>query len=86
MGVEIEALPQNQIFLQVLKNIKMKKSFRCRNPLFEPDFEKINEIKPDVTFISGRQSKVYEELNKIAPTIYLSIDDKRLYGFICQKI
>lgn len=44
--------------------------------LFEPNFEKLNEIKPDVIFISARQSKVYEELNKIAPTIQLNTETR----------
>src|SRR5699024_10779473 len=39
--------------------------------------EKISEIDPDVIFISGRQSDVYEELEKLAPTVYLAIDTSR---------
>ncbi|HLQ72143.1 MAG TPA: siderophore ABC transporter substrate-binding protein, partial [Bacillota bacterium] len=45
--------------------------------LFEPDFEKLSEIDPDVIFISGRQSDVYEEMEKLAPTVYLAIDTSR---------
>src|SRR5699024_2537479 len=45
--------------------------------LFEPDFEKLSEIDPDVIFISGRQSDVYEELEKLAPTVYLAVDNER---------
>lgn len=42
--------------------------------LKEPDFDKISEIKPDVIFISGRQSQVYDQLAEIAPTVYLGVD------------
>ncbi|SHH12413.1 iron complex transport system substrate-binding protein [Virgibacillus chiguensis] len=42
--------------------------------LKEPDFEKIAEINPDVIFISGRQSPVYDQLAEIAPTVYLGVD------------
>ncbi len=42
--------------------------------LKEPDFEKIDEIAPDLIIISGRQSALYEQLSEIAPTIYLEID------------
>lgn len=45
--------------------------------LKEPDFEKISEIDPDVIFISGRQSDVYDELSKLGPTIYLGVDQER---------
>src|SRR5699024_8659270 len=45
--------------------------------LFEPDFEKLSEIDPDVIFISGRQSDVYEELEELAPTVYLAVDNSK---------
>lgn len=45
--------------------------------LKEPDFDKISAIDPDVIFISGRQSEVYDELSKLAPTIYLGVDNSR---------
>ncbi len=37
----------------------------------QPDVEGIYNFKPDVIFISGRQSDYYDELNKIAPTVYV---------------
>src|SRR5690606_13027778 len=40
----------------------------------EPDFEAINAMDPDVILISGRQSELYEDLNDIAPTIYVGLD------------
>lgn len=43
----------------------------------EPDFEGVAEADPDVIFISGRQADVYDELEKIAPTIFLGVDDER---------
>ncbi|WP_070001138.1 siderophore ABC transporter substrate-binding protein [Cellulosilyticum sp. I15G10I2] len=39
--------------------------------LFEPDYEKLVALKPDVIFISGRQIELYDELSKIAPTVFL---------------
>ncbi|HLQ70646.1 MAG TPA: siderophore ABC transporter substrate-binding protein [Bacillota bacterium] len=45
--------------------------------LFEPDFEKLSEIDPDVIFISGRQSEVYDQLEELAPTVYLAVDNER---------
>ncbi|MDU4326400.1 siderophore ABC transporter substrate-binding protein [uncultured Clostridium sp.] len=44
--------------------------------LKEPDMEKIFELAPDLIIISGRQADYYEELNKIAPTIHLGIDNE----------
>lgn len=44
--------------------------------LKEPDMEKIFELNPDLIIISGRQADYYEELNKIAPTIHLGVDNE----------
>ncbi|WP_409070203.1 siderophore ABC transporter substrate-binding protein [Clostridium sp. FAM 1755] len=73
MGIEIKGLPKSNIpsYLSKYKDDK----YTDIGTLFEPNFEKLNEIKPDVIFISARQSKVYEELNKIAPTIYLNTEN-----------
>lgn len=38
--------------------------------LFEPNFEKIYEFKPDLIILGGRGVKAYDELSKIAPTLY----------------
>ena len=42
--------------------------------LKEPDLEGIYTFAPDVIFISGRQADFYDELNKIAPTIYVDVE------------
>ncbi|HCL4576477.1 siderophore ABC transporter substrate-binding protein [Clostridium botulinum] len=73
MGIEIKGLPKSNIpsYLSKYKDDK----YIDVGTLFEPNFEKLNEIKPDVIFISVRQSKAYEELNKIAPTIHLNTEN-----------
>lgn len=43
--------------------------------LKEPDFEKVFALKPDLILISTRTQEAYEELNKIAPTVYLAVDN-----------
>ncbi|MBN1066265.1 siderophore ABC transporter substrate-binding protein [Clostridium botulinum] len=42
----------------------------------EPNFEKVHEAKPDLIIISGRQEESYDEFSKIAPTIYLGIENE----------
>ncbi|MBK1973645.1 siderophore ABC transporter substrate-binding protein [Campylobacter sp. TTU-622] len=39
------------------------------------DLEAINALKPDLIIISGRQTRFYDKLNQIAPTIYFGIDN-----------
>ncbi len=72
LGVEIIGLPKSNIptFLDKFNDEK----YADVGTLFEPNFEKIFELEPDVIFVSARQSEVYDELAKIAPTIFLNID------------
>lgn len=72
LGIEVKGVAQSSIppYLEKFKDAK----YTNIGSLKEPDFEKINAMKPDVIFISGRQQDAYEELNKIAPTIFLGVD------------
>lgn len=54
--------------------------------LFEPNFERIYELQPDVILISGRQANVFSELNKIAPTVYLTIDQEDYWGSFTKNL
>lgn len=42
--------------------------------LFEPDFEAVNELAPDLIIVAGRSAAQLEPLSEIAPTIDLSSD------------
>nr|WP_092069033.1 siderophore ABC transporter substrate-binding protein [Dendrosporobacter quercicolus]NSL47320.1 siderophore ABC transporter substrate-binding protein [Dendrosporobacter quercicolus DSM 1736]SDL85118.1 iron complex transport system substrate-binding protein [Dendrosporobacter quercicolus] len=43
------------------------------------DLETINNFKPDLIILGGRQAKAYEEMQKIAPTIVMSVADSTNY-------
>ncbi|NRQ55254.1 siderophore ABC transporter substrate-binding protein [Brevibacillus sp. HD1.4A] len=75
LGIEVKGVAQSSIplYLEKFKDAK----YTNIGSLKEPDFEKINAMKPDVIFISGRQQDAYEELNKIAPTIFLGVDTSK---------
>lgn len=63
--------------------------------MFEVNYEKLVDLNPDVIFISARMEKIYPELSKIAPTVYLDVDQTNakasfeknftLFGQIFQK-
>ena len=42
--------------------------------LFEPDYEAINALGPDLIIVAGRSAPKFRELTKLAPTIDLSPD------------
>lgn len=75
LGVEVASVSQSSLptYLEKYKDAK----YINAGGLKEPDFEKINEIAPDLIIISGRQSDAYEELNKIAPTIHMGVDTSK---------
>ncbi len=40
--------------------------------LFEPDYEQVNALEPDLIIVAARSSTVYPQLSEIAPTIDLT--------------
>lgn len=75
LDVEVTGVPQNNIpsYLDQYEDDQ----YENVGSLKEPDFEKIAEIDPDVILISGRQSDLYDQLEELAPTIYLGVDTTR---------
>lgn len=47
--------------------------------LQEPDFEAVNALEPDLIIISGRQRESLEELQEIAPTLLLTLDNTNIW-------
>ncbi|MBE1555108.1 siderophore ABC transporter substrate-binding protein [Sporosarcina limicola] len=72
LGIEVAGLPQSNVpsYLAKYKDEK----YENLGSLKEPDFEKIHAMKPDVIFISGRQSDLFEQFSEIAPTVYVGLD------------
>lgn len=84
LGVEIAAVPQGNLPSHLEKYNDSK--YTNAGTLFEPDFEKLNALKPDVIFISGRSSEAYEELNKIAPTIFMGVDTQNYMASFTENV
>ncbi|GAA0720888.1 siderophore ABC transporter substrate-binding protein [Clostridium malenominatum] len=74
IGIDVIALPKSNIPSH-LEKYKDDKYINV-GTLQEPNFEKINELKPDLVIISARQAKLYEEFKKISPTVYLTISNE----------
>ncbi|GLQ72109.1 siderophore ABC transporter substrate-binding protein [Vibrio penaeicida] len=54
--------------------------YKAAGSLFEPNFEAIYSMKPDLIIVSNRSSGSIEELSKIAPTILFLADSKDYWG------
>lgn len=73
LGIKIIGMPKENI-PDYLQKYRADSSITNLGTLKEIDYEKLNELNPDVIFMSGRLQSVYPELNKIAPTVYTEID------------
>jgi len=72
LGIDVAGVPQTNIPAYLKKYADKK--YTNVGGLKEPDFEAIHELKPDIIFISGRQSALYDQFAEIAPTVYVEID------------
>ncbi|WP_153732317.1 siderophore ABC transporter substrate-binding protein [Sporosarcina obsidiansis] len=75
LGIEVAGLPQANVpgYLSKYEDEK----YENLGSLKEPDFEAIHAMKPDVIFISSRQSELYDQFTEIAPTVYTGVDTSR---------
>ncbi|GAE25757.1 iron compound ABC uptake transporter [Halalkalibacter wakoensis JCM 9140] len=73
LGVEaVTAVPTENVPEYLAKY--QGSEYETAGTLFEPDFEKIYDLQPDLIIISGRAQEAYEELSEIAPTLFVQLD------------
>ncbi|MFA5564518.1 MAG: siderophore ABC transporter substrate-binding protein [Acidimicrobiia bacterium] len=53
--------------------------------LFEPDYEEVNALEPDLIIVAGRSAAVYPDLSKIAATVDLSVDNGDFLNSVRQR-
>lgn len=76
LGVEVIGLPKSNIPPYLADKYSDAK-YENVGSLKEPDFEKINALKPDLIIITGRTAEAYEEMSNIGPTLYVEIDNSK---------
>ncbi len=80
IGVNIAGLPGSNLPAHLEKYAS--DDYAKVGSLFEPDYEALAALEPDLIIVAGRSSGAYEELAKIAPTVDLSNDWADFYGSI----
>ncbi len=53
--------------------------------LFEPNYEAVHAISPDLIVVGGRSGAKYGDLARLAPTIDLTVDAKDLPGSVARN-
>lgn len=76
LGVEVDALgglnaPIPNEYAEAVEKATAAKI----GTAFEPDYEAVNALEPDLIIVAGRSSATYPEMKKIAPTIDLTLDN-----------
>ncbi len=72
LGVPVAAVPQETLppFLEKYRG----DAYENAGTLFEPDYELVNQLRPDLIIVGGRSAGVYADLAEIAPTIDVTVD------------
>lgn len=76
LGVEASAVPTSKYVNQL--SGYASDSFPKVGSLFEPNYEAINSLSPDLIIVGGRSAPKYADLSKLAPTIDLTVDNTHL--------
>jgi iron complex transport system substrate-binding protein len=80
LGVEASAVPEAKYINQLAAYAK--KSVPKVGSLFEPNYEAINALSPDLIIVGGRSAPKYADLSKLAPTIDMTVNAKDLLGSV----
>lgn len=83
LGVEAQGIPGGNILPGVLPQYADAKFVRI-GTLFEPDFEALKNLKPDLIILGRRAAGHFEEASKYGPTLDLTPDPKDLLGSVVR--
>lgn len=83
LGVEIDGLPAGILppYLQKYADSSITRV----GTMFEPDFEAVAAMEPDLIIVGGRSAPKYAELSKLAPTIDLTVDRTNFFASAKQN-
>jgi iron complex transport system substrate-binding protein len=73
LGIEVAGVPETT-YPEALEQYGSD-DYAKVGSLFEPDYEAVNALEPDLIIVGGRSAAVYPDLAEIAPTIDLTVDN-----------
>ncbi|NLA50628.1 MAG: ABC transporter substrate-binding protein [Alcaligenaceae bacterium] len=71
LGIEVDLMPN----IQERPAFKKYADLKPAGTLFEPDYDVLNEAKPDIIFVARRTAAKQEELSKVAPVAFYSFNN-----------
>lgn len=84
LGAEVRGVPEFKMPPLLARYTDAK--YARIGSLFEPDYEAIRALSPDLIVVGGRSEAKYQELAKFAPVLDLSVSDKQQMADIYRNI
>jgi iron complex transport system substrate-binding protein len=84
LGVDVAGVP-DAVFPEVLAQYG-EDEYPKVGSLFEPDYEAVNALEPDLIIVAGRSAAAYPELAEIAPTVDLTVDNGDFVASFEQRV
>ncbi|MFD6948827.1 hypothetical protein A6A08_14770 [Nocardiopsis sp. TSRI0078] len=85
LEVDVAGIPSADVVPELFADYAESDDVANVGSLFEPDFEAVAALDPDLIISGGRSSAVTGELAEIAPTIDMSLDSADILGSISER-
>lgn len=85
LGVEVAGIPSAEVVPEIFADYAENDDVANVGSLFEPDFEAVAALDPDLIISGGRSAEATGELAEIAPTIDMSLDTSALVDSITER-
>ncbi|MCK9238298.1 MAG: ABC transporter substrate-binding protein [Thiopseudomonas sp.] len=84
LGIEAQGIPTSGIVPPMLEQYADERFVRV-GTLFEPDYEALKNLKPDLIILGRRAGGKYEEVAKYGPTLDLTPEPTDLLGSVVRN-
>jgi len=84
LGVDVAGVPQATKWPPQLAQYADKRYAKVGS-MFEPDYEAIHRLAPQLILVAGRSAPKYGELARLATTVDLTVDPKDLVGSVARN-
>lgn len=84
LGVEAQGIPKSNAAPITLSQYNDPRFVRA-GTLFEPDYEVLKSMKPDLIILGGRGSREYEKVAEYGPTLVITADADDMLGSVIRN-
>lgn len=84
LGIEAQGIPNFKVLPPMLEQYADARFVKV-GTLFEPDYEALKNLKPDLIILGRRAGEQYQEVAKYGPTLDLTPDPKDMLGSVVRN-